>query len=239
MRSSFLGSLNKKFIFAITVGFLSTSVLFMVVFTHLYATQLQRERMQEKNKTERLLEIYIQNTQLRQELRKIIDLNGTKTAPNIDYEIIRKMITPPLEQLEAPLFIVDSDSYELRYRAMLIAIRLIGAGAILIVLVMSALYLLMNYYVIDPVENLVSASERLAKGDLTARVEIVGEKKRNDEMKILAVAFNKMAENLQSSLKAIELKEKFQQALIDAIPDGIRVIKKDLKNITSNKENKK
>ncbi|MGD9637859.1 MAG: ATP-binding protein [Alphaproteobacteria bacterium] len=268
MKSSFLGSLNQKFIFAIIAGFLSTSVLFMVAFTHLYATQLERERTLDRSKTEKMLEIYVQNNQLKQEIKKLIDYNAKETLnikslfwpleqfnsllspynvfnPSEDnnrlepnYEVLNKITVIP-EPYDVSFLSINGDAYELRYQAMVMALRFIGAGAFLIILVIITMYWLMNLFVINPIEQLVLASEKIAEGNLDTRVAVFGERKSKDEMKRLGTAFNKMAENLEVSLREIELKEKFQQALIDAIPDGIRVIDSNYHIVSANKAYKK
>ncbi len=64
----------------------------------------------------------------------------------------------------------------------------------------SILLYLLNNLILRPVENINSAAEKLASGDLTARINI----KSNDEIGSLASAINQVAENLREIIKGVK-----------------------------------
>jgi len=69
----------------------------------------------------------------------------------------------------------------------------------------------------SPIVDLTEATEKMAAGDLTQRVNI----KRSDELGVLATSFNTMAENLGNKSREIEASEKNYRDLFDALRAGI------------------
>jgi signal transduction histidine kinase len=88
----------------------------------------------------------------------------------------------------------------------------------------------MGRFVVRPVEHLTDVSAGLARGELAVRTCLRG----RDELAVLGARFNVMANNLQQKILELEEKEQFLQALVDAIPDGIRVINFDYEVLLSN-----
>ena len=68
-----------------------------------------------------------------------------------------------------------------------------------------------------PIVDLTEATEKMAAGDLTQRVNI----KRSDELGVLATSFNTMAENLGNKSREIEASERNYRDLFDALRAGI------------------
>ncbi|OPZ79144.1 MAG: Sporulation kinase A [Alphaproteobacteria bacterium ADurb.Bin438] len=97
------------------------------------------------------------------------------------------------------------------------------------------LHLAVKYFVSNKVNAIVRFSEKFAEGDLGARVFLKPFMKNPDELTKLALSFNKMANSLEKSLDEIRKKEHFLQALIDAIPDGVRVIDENYNIVVANK----
>lgn len=106
--------------------------------------------------------------------------------------------------------------------------RVVGTAGLIAVLFSLALALLFSHQLIKPIRALTQAASRLARGDLTQRVEVRGD----DELSALARTFNQMAASLQqaeASRKAMtadiahELRNPLavQQAHLEAILDGI------------------
>lgn len=59
--------------------------------------------------------------------------------------------------------------------------------------------------------------------------------KFTDELDYLIITFNQMLDNLQNVISEVKEQEAFLQALIDSIPDGIRVIDENYNIIIANK----
>jgi len=126
---------------------------------------------------------------------------------------------------------VDYDADPIREKARYNTLLFIGTGVFIISLSLLILWWFIRHFVLIPVQHLVNASQALGQGDFNVRVP-EGEQ---NELGLLAQRFNEMATNLQESMRNISEKEKFLQALIDAIPDGLRVIDQDYRVIKTNK----
>ncbi|MCP4043516.1 MAG: HAMP domain-containing protein, partial [Gammaproteobacteria bacterium] len=109
-------------------------------------------------------------------------------------------------------------------------LMLMGAGATVVLVTLLGGWWFMQNIVLKPVRQLHDTSQALATGDLAARVDIRGD----DELAQLGRCFNEMAANLENTLQEIQEKDAFLQGLVDAVPDGLRVIDKDFRVILSN-----
>ena len=69
----------------------------------------------------------------------------------------------------------------------------------------------------NPIIKLTEATEKMAAGDLTQRVNI----KREDELGVLATSFNTMAKTLDKKTREIEESEKDYRELFDSLTVGI------------------
>jgi signal transduction histidine kinase len=89
----------------------------------------------------------------------------------------------------------------------------------------------MHRAVLRPIVTLDQASRALAAGDLTVRVDMPGQ----SEIARFGQTFNRMGQNLQESHEKLRQREQFLQGLIDADPDGVRVIDSDYHIIMANR----
>lgn len=126
---------------------------------------------------------------------------------------------------------VDYDAQALTKKAMGGAMTLAASGLAVLILTLGLIYVLLRSLVVRPVETLVQASDALARGDLTARVPTRG----GDEIGRLGSTFNAMAESLEQSMAALRRRDAFLQALIDGIPDGVRVLDGDFRIVAANR----
>lgn len=129
------------------------------------------------------------------------------------------------------ILFVDYDAAALTSKAMGGAMTLAASGLAVLVLTLGLLYALLRSLVVRPVERLVAASDALARGDLSARVPARG----GDEIGRLGATFNNMAATLEQSVDALRRRDAFLQALIDGIPDGVRVLDGDYAIVVANK----
>ncbi|ROL56912.1 HAMP domain-containing protein [Bacteroidetes/Chlorobi group bacterium ChocPot_Mid] len=108
--------------------------------------------------------------------------------------------------------------------------------ATFIVLIISVIILL--YYsknITNPINELVSASQRFAGGDLNSKVFI----NNNDELKDLANNFNKMTEKIREMFEAQSMQQEELKRIISAMQEGLIVLDKDNKIILHNKSFRK
>lgn len=130
----------------------------------------------------------------------------------------------------AGILYVDFDAAAIRDKAKATTLLLMGSGALIVLINIAGGWWFIRHQVLVPVGHLARASQRLMEGDLNARIRLPGK----DELAALGERFNRMAGSLRDKIRELEDKELFMQALVDAIPDGIRVIDQDFRVILSN-----
>lgn len=135
---------------------------------------------------------------------------------------------PPCGQCHGPVakhlingvLYVDYDAASIRREVRDTTLLLMGAGALIVILNISGGWWFIRRHILKPVEQLTQASQALTQGRLETRLHLAG----HDEFTRLGESFNFMAENLQLKLEQLAEQKGFLQALLDAIPDGVRVI---------------
>jgi len=118
------------------------------------------------------------------------------------------------------ILMVDYDATSIRDKARNTTLMLMGAGALIVIINLLGGWWFIRRFILRPVESLSSASYSLAHGQLDTRVNLPGK----DELSVLGETFNLMARNLQSGMRELEEGRAFLQAMVDAIPDGLRII---------------
>ena len=93
---------------------------------------------------------------------------------------------------------------------------------------------MLDFWVIRPIDKLIEISRQVSLGIFSNRIS-TKKGRFQDEFDILYSTFNKMLDNTEYSIEEIKNRETFLQKLIDAIPDGIRVIDKEYNVIMANK----
>lgn len=128
------------------------------------------------------------------------------------------------------ILFVDFDAGPIYDQARTTTLLLMGAGSLIVLINLAGGWWFIRRFVIRPVKHLSAVSARLSESDLNARTALAGE----DELALLGGTFNRMADRLQEKLVELVEKERFLQQLVDAIPDGIRVIDPDYRVVLSN-----
>ncbi len=131
------------------------------------------------------------------------------------------------------VLIVDREAHNIRSQALMAAAWMAGAGATVVLIVMTGTWIFLRQQVLTPVAALSAASRRLAEGDLSARVQSRADP--DEELGALCGTFNSMAGRLEESVAEIKAKEAFLKALMDTLPDGLRVIDQNYNVIMANK----
>lgn len=128
------------------------------------------------------------------------------------------------------ILLVDYEASSIRHKARNTTLILMGAGALIVIINLIGGWWFIRRFILRSVNKLSSASHSLSQGQLDTRVELPG----NDELTVLGDTFNLMASNLQSSMRKLEEKQIFLQAMVDAIPDGLRIIDDDFNMLLVN-----
>lgn len=118
------------------------------------------------------------------------------------------------------VLVVDYNAASIRDKARNTTLVLMGAGALIVIINLAGGWWFIRSSILQPVNSLGSASRSLANGKLGTRVSLAG----SDELSELGETFNLMAGNLQSSMRELEEERAFLQAMVDAIPDGLRIV---------------
>ncbi len=137
---------------------------------------------------------------------------------------------PASEQPINGLLLVDIDAGELRRTALATTAYLSLSGLAVTLLALAAVSLFLRREVLRPVERVAAASRASRGGRLDARAGLAGD----DQIAGLGRAFDAMADQLDGTIAALGRRERLLQAIIDASPDGIRVIDTDYRVIKAN-----
>jgi len=288
--------LNRKFLLGNAMGIVLSSLVFLLLYLHMYEGQLADERSNAATQVNQLLETSLQNAMLKRDLdglRRIVHKLGEqeeilnvmilnpagevrfssnpsllgrsldrqndpacqgchatgKPAPTafISNELgqsVLRSVNPVRNRpeclechgsaVEHPIngvLFVDYAAAPIQDNARKTALLLMAAGCCVLLIVLTGGWWFMRHFVLQPVQKLHRASQSLSEGSLSGRVDIPG----RDELAQLGRCFNDMAEKLESSLTAVREKEEFLQGLMDASPDGLRVIDSDFNIVLSNK----
>lgn len=129
------------------------------------------------------------------------------------------------------VLIVDYDAAPIRDKARNTTLMLMGAGALIVIINLLGGWWFIRRFILQPVESLNTASHSLARGRLDTRVTLPGK----DELSTLGETFNLMAGNLQTSMRQTEEGRTFLQGMVDAIPDGLRIIDDDYNMLLVNR----
>lgn len=129
------------------------------------------------------------------------------------------------------LLVVDTEAAGLN-AALWQGVAILGALGLVVMLgVQAGLWMSVRALVLNPVNALDKVAQRLADGDLDARAPAGGD----DELARLGRSVNIMAGELQGSIAALRDQRAFLQHLVDAIPDGVRVIGPDFRTLLVNR----
>ena len=125
---------------------------------------------------------------------------------------------------------VDFDAGPLRDQVWRTTLLLTGSGALIVLINLTGGWWFMRRFVTQPLGRLTAVSQRLAAGDLESRAPVDSQ----DELAELGRGFNHMAAALQRKLEEIAEKERFLEELLDAFPDGVRVVDADYQIVLAN-----
>lgn len=130
---------------------------------------------------------------------------------------------PPATHPLNGILVVDYVASGVRRAALGSAFLLAASGACVLlatVLTVGTAFLLL---VLRPVRRLAAATTGIADGDLSARVRPQGD----DELALLGRNFDAMADRVAGTIERFRESEQFLQSVIDAVPDGVRVLADD------------
>lgn len=128
------------------------------------------------------------------------------------------------------ILVIDHEAETLRARTLHSTGLLMGSGAVVVLLSVAGGWWFIDRFVLKPVARLAQGANALASGQLDTRISATSA----DEIGQLGATFNRMADSLAHHITTVQEQKTFLQNLIDAIPDGIRVIGPDYRVILAN-----
>ncbi len=155
--------------------------------------------------------LFMQNTQGLEILRSVIPVFNKLECQECHGSISKYPVNG--------ILIVDYDASNIRENALYTTLSLMGAGALIVIINLFGGWWFIRRFILTPVVTLSAASHALAQGNMDARVHLPGQ----DELSDLGQSFNSMAENIQSGIRELKESQTFLQAVVDAIPDGLRI----------------
>jgi len=128
------------------------------------------------------------------------------------------------------ILVVDYDARQIERDTMTAALTLSAAGLSVLLAAICGIGWMLSRLVLAPVARLSAATSAIAQGRLGERVASSG----RDEIASFGASFNTMATLIERSIREVEARERYVQAVIDAMPDGVRVIDGNYKVVNAN-----
>ena len=227
-------NINKKFTYIFSIFFLLIIGLFVLFFQVYYEKSLREDKKSFLADSEPMLDLIYENNYLSGQIRNIINNNKKITPP----EKLQQILDSDFSEKSKKIISGLNNVYNKKYDRIQNAIKFFTAGLIWMAISTLLLWIMIRQFVLKSVNKLILVSEQVAKGDFSSRVDM---KKQlfPDEFSLLSGTFNQMLDNIQENIFQIRNNQYFLQSLVDAIPDGIRVIDENGKIILANKAYKK
>lgn len=227
-------SLNKKILYSILVFLFLITGLFFAIFINLYGRNLQDRQNSLYLRNQYVVDLLYDNISLQKQLAEIYENNpkislryrGNRVSQGID--LTQKELSKE-QRLNAEL----QKNYNNNKEAIIVGAQILGVSLFIVVLFIFLLIFMLDYWVIRPIEKLIEISRKVSLGIFSSRIKVESGRFQ-DEFDILYSTFNKMLDNTEYNIEETKAREIFLQRLIDAIPDGIRVIDKNYNVIMAN-----
>ena len=225
-------SINKKIVYSLLIFLLILVGIFAGLFINFYFDQLQNTKQSVYMRNKYVVSLLQENVMLQNELAEM-----GKTYPELSARINLKNMDDNQKQLthEQRLNEELRRNYYDNREAIKTGMEIIVLSLVVVILFILLLFVLLDYWVMRPIERLTDISNKVLQGDYSSRLELPNNPFFSDEFYILNHTFNDMIEKTENNIADIQQREYFLQQLIDAIPDGIRVIDKKGKVIMANK----
>lgn len=232
MKKPFFLSLNVKILSIIVIAFCAAAIIPMTLFVASYSAQIEAEAYLGQKKAETVWTMYEENRLLREAFLRLYR-NG-----DLPESVKEKTayLKPLLERdrffsLQEDLLI---DRKNIRNREMKMEVFSFSllSFACLFCLLLVVLWILLRRMVLSPLEDLLDGTKRLENQEFGFRLP--AKKGMRDELGELYATFNSMADALEAKVDALNNNRLFLQNLIDALPDGLRVIDKDFNVVMTN-----
>lgn len=232
-------SLNRKIIYLILTLIIVSSLLFIYTFYKAYSLKIEKDQLVSIQRNQQYNNLLLNNINIIKELKSFVSdhpeikIDSEKSA-NLHSLIYDTENTNFLVK-EQQSIAERSSQFSEQYQTISRGVSIITASTILQVVFIFIMGWIIKSLVLNPINNIAAISEQISKGNLDLRIPERKQSHFIDELDRLTVTFNNMLDNLQNMMNKIKEEESFLQAIIDSIPDGIRVIDENYNIIIANK----
>lgn len=229
-------SINKKIVFSILVFLSFILVVFFILFISIYTKNLQDNRNSTYLRNQYVVGLLYDNIALRRELNSILKEYSEVSSKFKNKEVLEGLNVYEKDlSREQKLNAELQKNYNNNREAFVAGAKIIGVSLLVVVLCIFLWIFLLNYWVMRPLEKLTEISKKVSSGIFSNRIEQDKKERFRDEFDILYATFNTMLDNIEHNIDEIKNRENFLQRLIDAIPDGIRVIDNNYNVVVANR----
>lgn len=229
-------SLNKKIMYSLFAFMAILAVIFFTIFFNLYSQKLQDNMNSVYMRNQYVVSLLNDNIRLRQTMATLA-IEYPKIMNNSDYIKNSSEISAVQQELSNERKLNDElwNNYNNNKEALVTGAEIVAVSLIVVMLLVFVLILLLDYWVIRPLQKMIAVSNNVSAGIFSDRLPMQKSSLAKDEFDILYATFNQMLDNTEENIEKTKLREKFLQQLIDAIPDGIRVIDKNYNVVMANR----
>lgn len=201
--------------------------MFVYTFYTTYSLKIEKDQQTSIQRNQQYNELLMHNINLTKELKHFISKHPDIKLDSKEYQYLPLL----LDDSNASFWVREQKSIAERTRQFNEQYQIINRGVMVISgsTILQMLFLLIMGYLINrlilvPINNISAISENISRGNLDLRIPLRKNIHMKDELDRLSETFNNMLDSLQGMMRQIKEEENFLQAIIDSIPDGIRVI---------------
>lgn len=231
-------SLNRKIVYSILGLFLVSSLIFILTFYTAYSAKIEKDQQASITRNQQYSDLLYHNTNIIKELKTLLTANPNISVTPSNYQHIYSFVYDSKQsdflQREQKALAERTQQFDEQYKTINQGVKIIIISTILLSFLIIFIGYLINRWVLTPINSISHISEQVAIGNLSLRIPPRSKIKYHDELDKLSSTFNLMLDNLENMISEIKDKENFLQALIDSIPDGIRVIDENYRIIIAN-----
>ena len=227
--------LNKKIIYSMLSLLAIMVIIFLVIFTNLYSQKLQDNQNSVYIRNQYVVSLLYYKVRMQKQLAEI-SAKYPELITDKNLLPLNQGINTAQQELSNEQKLSDElrQNYDNNREAIITGAKIVGISALFVIFFILLMLFLLDYWVIIPVEKLIRISNNVSAGIFSSRLQMPKNRHFKDEFDILFRTFNKMLENTEQNIEESKLRELFLQQLIDAIPDGVRVIDKNFNVIMVN-----
>jgi len=222
-------SLNKKFLYTFFIFFLLIISLFFAFFYISYSKSLELDEQNFLSDSSSVVKLIYDNNYMISQLKDAVENGKIQSSPRTA-DILSQNENAIAREVIQNL----NNLYNKKYNHIQNLVKILIIGLIWVSFNVLLLWYMLRHMVLKEVNKLIFVTEEVEKGNFYRRVPV---KKQffKDEFSILGSVFNQMMQSIEDNILQIKNNQYFLQSLVDAIPDGIRVIEQTGKIILANR----